>query len=82
MDNLEKIYNEVAIEMGLSKNRIRSIAESQFSFIGKTIRDKNLDSIRLQFLGMFKVKPGRLRGLSPEAKEIIKQRSIKKNESN
>lgn len=75
MDNLDKIYQEVAEEMGLRRVQVRDIAESQFSFISKTIRAKDLNDIRLQFWGVFKVKPARLKYLSEEAKKLIKNKT-------
>ena len=72
MDNLEKIYLEVAQEMGLSKGQIKSIAEAQFSLVADTIRAKDLNNVRLQYLGSFKIKPARLKHLSDQAKEQIK----------
>lgn len=74
MDNLEKIYKEVAEDMGLSKRLIKSIAEAQFSFIAKTIREKILTTVRLQFWGAFKVKPARLKHLSNVTKDIMKEK--------
>ena len=75
MDNLEKIYDSVAEDMGLSKDLIKSIAEAQFSFVANTMRKKELNNIRLQFLGSFKVKPGRLKHLSPQGKDLIKEKT-------
>lgn len=74
MDNLEKIYVEVAQEMGLSKETIKSIAESQFLFVANEMRKKDLNSVRLQFWGSFRIKPKRLDYLSDEAKEQIKNK--------
>lgn len=79
MDNLEKIYKEVAQEMGLSRSHVQTIAESQFSLVAKKMRDKDLNNIRMQFFGEFRVKPGRLKFLSDEGKELINE---KINESN
>ncbi len=75
MDNLDKIYGEIATEMGLSKKDVRSIAESQFVFVANTIREKELNDVRLQFFGLFKVKPGRLQHLSEGSKDIIKMKT-------
>lgn len=75
MDNLEKVYTEIAEELGISKTQVKSIADSQFSFIAKTMREKLFDDVRLKFLGIFKVKPGRLKYLGPNAKEQIKQKT-------
>lgn len=75
MDNLDKIYKEVAEEMGLRRVQVRDIAESQFSFVSNTMRSKKLHDVRLQFWGIFKVKPSRLRHLSEEAKKLIKDKT-------
>lgn len=75
MDNLEKIYKEVADELGFSKAKIKSIAESQFLFVSKTMRNKCMDDVRLKYLGIFKVKPARLKYLSDSAKNEIKNKT-------
>jgi nucleoid DNA-binding protein len=71
LNNLEKIYNEVADEVGLSRAKVRVIAEAQFSFINLTMQKKDLSNVRLQYWGTFKVKPGRLKHLSPQGKKLI-----------
>jgi len=75
LDNLEKIYKEVAQEMGLSRSQVQTVAESQFSFVANTMRQKDLNNIRMQFFGEFRVKPGRLKFLSDEGKELIKEKT-------
>jgi len=79
LDNLAKIYKEVSEDLGLSKGLVESIAEAQFSFVVKTMREKNLNDIRLQFLGAFKVKPGRLKHLGQKGKELIKSKTDEYN---
>ncbi len=80
MDNLDKIYQEIATEMGLGKSRVRSIAESQFVFVGNTMRKKDVNNVRLQYFGVFKVKPGRLQFLSKEKKKELKEKTDEFNE--
>ena len=75
MDNLEKIYKEVAEEMGLSRSQVKTIAESQFSFVASTMRDKDLNNVRMQFFGEFRIKPARLKFLSDEGKKLIKEKT-------
>ena len=75
MDKLEKIITEVAEEMGISKDLVRDVSKAQFSFVAETIKSKSMKDVRLQYLGKFGVKPGRLRHLSPQAKEEIKSKT-------
>jgi len=75
LDNLEKIYEEVANERGLTRTQVRVIAQTQFAFINKTIRTGNFDDVRLKFLGIFKVKPGRLIHLGEKSKQRIKDKT-------
>jgi len=80
LDNLEKVYQEIATEMGLSRREIRSIAESQFVFVSKTMQEQDLNDVRLQYFGVFKVKPGRLQYLPEDRKEFIKSKTDEFNE--
>jgi nucleoid DNA-binding protein len=77
LDNLHKIYKEVSEELGLSKATVESIAEAQFKFVVDTITARDLGNVRLQYLGKFGIKPGRLDHLerqSKESKEHIKKK--------
>ena len=73
MDNLDKIYREVAKEMGISATQVKQVASTQFLLLRDSMKEKRLKDVRMQYLGVFKVKPYRLRYLSQEAKELIKQ---------
>lgn len=75
MNNLDKVYQEVADELGLSKTLVIEVAESQFSFAKDTIRAKEMKDIRFQYLGKFSVKPGRLKYLSDRSKQNIKEKT-------
>ena len=73
MDNLEKIYRDVAEELGLSKNLVKEIAEAQFDLVVKTITAGELNDVRLQYWGKFSVKPERLKHLDRHPTEFKKR---------
>ena len=62
----EKLYKELAKEYGTTVEEIRSIVESQFSFLRKTIEHGAFDSVRIPFFGRFYVNPYRLHKLNLE----------------
>ncbi len=74
MDNLGKIYDEVAQELGLSKKLVKEIAEAQFSFVVNTMTAKDLNDVRLQYWGKFSIKPKRVQYFSKETQENIKKK--------
>lgn len=62
----EKLYKELAKEYGTTVEEIRSIVESQFLFLRKTIEYGAFDSVRIPFFGRFHVNPYRLHKLNLE----------------
>lgn len=62
----EKLYKELAKEYGTTVEEIRSIVESQFLFLRKTIEHGAFDSVRIPFFGRFHVNPYRLHKLNLE----------------
>lgn len=68
----EKLYKELAKEYGTTVEEIRSIVESQFSFLRKTIEHGAFDSVRIPFFGRFYVNPYRLHKLNLE--RVTKQK--------
>lgn len=60
----ERLYKQVAEEFGTTVEEVRSIVESQFSFLRKTIEHGAFDSVRLPMFGRFYVNPYRLHRLN------------------
>lgn len=67
-----EVYKELSKEFNLPIDVIEEICDSQFEFTTKVIREGKDQQVRLQFLGVFKVKEGR--------REIIDARSKKMKE--
>lgn len=60
----ERLYKQVAEEFGTTVEEVRSIVESQFSFLRKTIEHGAFDSVRIPMFGRFYVNPYRLHRLN------------------
>jgi len=60
----EKLYKQVAEEFGTTVEEVRSIVESQFGFLRKTIEHGAFDSVRIPMFGRFYVNPYRLHRLN------------------
>ena len=60
----EKLYSKLADEFGTTVDEIRSIVESQFVFLRKTIEHGAFDSVRMPMFGRFHVNPYRLHRLN------------------
>lgn len=55
----KKIYKELAEEFDLPVTIIEKICDSQFEFVKQTMMSGKDEQVRLQYLGLFKVNPGR-----------------------
>jgi hypothetical protein len=55
----KRIYRELAGQFGLPLEVVEKICDSQFDFVRETMMAGNDDPIRLQYLGLFSVKPHR-----------------------
>ena len=62
----DKLYKQIAEEYGTTAEEVRSIVESQFEFLRKTIEHGAFDSVRIPFFGRFYVNPYRLHKLNLE----------------
>lgn len=62
----DKLYKQIAEEYGTTVEEVRSIVESQFEFLRKTIEHGAFDSVRIPFFGRFHVNPYRLHKLNLE----------------
>ena len=60
----DKLYKQLAEEYGTSVEEVRSIVESQFTFLRKTIERGAFDSVRIPMFGRFYVNPYRLHKLN------------------
>ena len=70
----EKLYRQLAEEFGTTVDEIRSIVDSQFLFLRKTIEHGAFDSVRIPMFGRFHVNPYRLHRLNiPGAKRRKKK---------
>ena len=54
-----KKYEELAKKHGRPIEEIQKICDSQFEFVKETMRKGEDEPIRLQYLGVFQVKPNR-----------------------
>lgn len=68
----KKIYAELAEKYKLPVPIIEKICDSQFEFTSGIIAKGNDEPVRLQYLGIFKVKPGR-RDTVKKRKERMKK---------
>lgn len=62
----QEVYKKLAIKYNLPKEIIEKITDSEFEFCKEIISEGKDEPIRLQGLGLFRVKPGR--------RELVKQR--------
>jgi|13_taG_2_1085334.scaffolds.fasta_scaffold00365_21 nucleoid DNA-binding protein len=60
----EKLFKQLAEEYGTTTDEIRSIVESQFIFLRKTLEAGAFDSVRIPLFGRFHVNPYRLNKLN------------------
>ena len=60
----EKLCKEIAEEYGAPVDEVRSIVESQFSYLKSTVEHGAFDSVRLPMFGRFWVNPFRLHKLN------------------
>ena len=69
----EKINREevkrIANELGLDEKSVYDTIDFQFKLISEEIKKPNTNSIRLQFLGLFRVKPRMVDSLINKIKE-------------
>ena len=70
----EKLYKKLAEEYGTTIDEIRSIVDSQFEFLRKTIEHGAFNSVRLPFFGRFYVNPYRLHKLNLERSQKAKKK--------
>jgi hypothetical protein len=52
-------YKELAKKFGLPLEVVEKVADSQFDFLRSVIIAGNDEQVRFQYLGTFRVKPGR-----------------------
>lgn len=77
----QDLYKKLAIKFQMSPADIERICDSQFEFTKEIMSNGDDEPIRLQYLGLFSVKPGRretVRKRKERMKEIRKQ---KKNDT-
>lgn len=73
------ILKEVAVELGLKVEEVKSIIDTQSEFTKEVMESNTYDSIRWPYLGVFRSKPkeiqilNHLKGLSKEQGEQFKK---------
>ena len=67
-------YRELAEKFGLPYEVVRKICESQFEFTKEVIQSGEDEQVRLQYLGLFQVKPGRRETVKKKREHIKKYR--------
>lgn len=70
---MKDYHKELAEKHGLSVGEIKKICDSQFEFLKETIQSGEDQQVRLQYLGTFKVMPGR--------RETVKKRRERMREN-
>ncbi len=57
------IIDNLAQEFNLQPHIVEKIVKSQFKYVSKIMREKKLEAVRLHYLGVFAIKPSRLKYL-------------------
>ena len=61
MTAIEKVYGEVAKQQGITKEQMEKISQSMFGCVAtRFVNKEHYKPLRLQYLGLFYCKPGRL----------------------
>tara|TARA_R100000365_G_C2743494_1_gene72236 strand:- start:1003 stop:1236 length:234 start_codon:yes stop_codon:yes gene_type:complete len=55
----QKLYRRIAEKREKSVSTVQNVIKSQFEFVGKAMKSKELPSIKLDYLGRFEVKRAR-----------------------
>jgi len=71
----KKTYQKLAKEFGLPVEQVRKMCESQFEFTKEVIQSGEDEQVRLQYLGLFQVKPGRRETVRKRREHIKKYRN-------
>lgn len=65
---MEKVIKQLSEKYNLPEDVVEKIIRSEFGFVASTMSEGKYDSVRLHYLGVFGVKPNRLKQLH-ETKE-------------
>tara|TARA_R100000951_G_C2632791_1_gene178262 strand:+ start:874 stop:1092 length:219 start_codon:yes stop_codon:yes gene_type:complete len=57
------ITDKLAKDFNLQPHIVEKIVKSQFKYVSKIMREKKLEAVRLHYLGVFAIKPSRLKYL-------------------
>jgi hypothetical protein len=52
-----KELERISKEKNVSFNKVFDVVDSQFRFLNKVIKERNTDSFRMKYFGLFRVKP-------------------------
>ena len=56
----DKIYNQVGEELGIKSSKAKEAVQSMFDFLVFHMETGDLSPIRMQYLGLWQCKPGRI----------------------
>lgn len=68
----ERIVEEIAQELGISKTQVQDIVSSQFEFTTRIMRMNTMEGVILPYLGKIKVKPERIFGIHTRANKNVR----------
>lgn len=61
--NRDKLYREIARELGIPKEDVEEVVRHEFKFVKKVMERGNFNSVRLPRFGIFEVNEKRLRNV-------------------
>jgi len=59
----DKLYGEIATELGIPKKRVKDVVEHEFRFVKKVMERGKFNSVRLPRFGIFEVNEKRLKNV-------------------
>lgn len=77
----EKIYQEVARELGISRSLVQRIAQTQFEFVKLTMEKGEFETVKLPYFGKFTVKPYRLQKVNENYGTFYHRRKSSNNQT-
>lgn len=63
MTEFDKLVRETAKEFGLTPEQVKIAVQSQYNLVALQMQQGTLLPVRLDYLGVFSCKPGRLKAL-------------------
>lgn len=72
---LEKEFSEIAKKLDLPEDLVEDVCRSQFEFLRSKIEEGTHESVRLQYLGLFQVKPNRKAKLEKSIRDAAERKA-------